>query len=183
MINIVRAWPSERDWIDNDLDKRPHIVDNLTKMIVSGQNYKSVSDHNSLGTTDGWPEDNFIMLEWDIALDPVAQRIMWAEAQVEPREVLVAPYRFHDTWCQWIDNDGSGPSENGRPIKYGETRTDSIGLGCIYIPRHAITEFLSVMDKFGFTDATFGKWYRQRYGQARVTWNVHPQHMHDYEIH
>ena len=180
--NFYRSWPSERDWIDRDLGRIPHIVDDLPKLIISDHNYKFVSDHNSLQTLDGWPNDNFAMLEWDIALDPIAQRTFWAQAMVEPNRILVAPYRFHDSWCQWIGNDGSGPTVDGRAINVGETETDSIGLGCIYIPRVMITEFLAIMDKFGFTDATFGKWSRQKYGPARVTWDVHPQHIHDYHI-
>lgn len=180
-IRFHRSWPSPSEWAEKRLDDVPHVVDELPRILMVGQNYKTVSELNSLGTADGWPSGyGFCMLEWDIALDQWAQTLFIAEALVEPREILVAPYRFHDTWCMWQDNDGTGPSENGRPIRVGEDRCDSFGLGCIYIPRPILNEFLVVMDKFGFTDATFGRWHRERYGKARVTWKVHPQHLHSY---
>lgn len=182
-----RSWPSPTDWAANNLDNYPHVVDRMPKMLMAGQNYKTVSELNSLQTANGWPDDKpgFCMLEWDIALDPIGQQIFASTAWEEPRQILVAPYRFHDTWVNWIGNDGSGPSPSelgGRPVQQGEERTDSFGLGCIYIPKGILLEFLEQMDKFGFTDGTFGKWYHERYGQARITWKVHPQHIHDYQI-
>jgi hypothetical protein len=176
-----RSWPSEGDMTTSC--HLPHIVDNLSRMIMSGQNYKTIAEYNSLQTANGWPDDTpgFCMLEWDIALDPISRQQFASIAWNEPREILVAPYRFHDTWCMWQGNDGRGPTPDGRPIQYGELRCDSFGLGCIYIPRIVLLEFLGQMDKFGFTDGTFGKWYHSKYGQARVTWEIHPQHIHEYE--
>ena len=178
-----RSWPSDGEIAEKRLNDVPHVVDGLPRMIMSGYDYKSVTDHNSLQTANGWPEDTpgFCMLEWDIALDPMARRQFASIAWEEPREVLVAPYRYHDTWVCWLGNDGEGPTLNSRPVKQAETRTDSFGLGCIYIPRSVLLECLGQMNKFGFSDGTFGHWYHQRYGQARVTWKVHPQHVHEYE--
>lgn len=182
-IRFYRSWPSPSEWAEKKLDNVPHVVDDLPKLLIAGQNYKTASELNSLDTDNGWPSGyGFCMLEWDIALDAWSQRQFIAEALLEPREILVAPYRFHDTWCMWQYNDGSGPSLEGRPIQRGEEYCDSFGLGCIYIPKIILNQFLEVMDKFGFTDATFGRWYRERYGRARVTWKVNPQHLHHYPI-
>lgn len=175
-----RSWPSPTDWAEHKLETRPHVVDNLPRILMAGQNYKTVSELNSLQTMDGWPDESFCMLEWDIALDPVGMRAFQAFALLEPREILVAPYRFHDTWICWEGNPGDGPSLDSRPGNAGDARIDSFGLGCLYLPRVVLTEFLSVMDKFGFTDGTFGRWYREKYGKVRITWEVHPQHVHDY---
>lgn len=175
MIKWYRSWPSTTDWAEKNLDTVNHIVDDLPRIIVWNYDY---------GKSE-WPSEDkpgFCMLEWDIALDPISMRAFAAEALIEPREILVAPYRFHDTWCMFMNNDGGGPSSDGRPVYVGEDRCDSFGLGCIYIPTVILNEFLVVMDKFGFSDGTFGKWYRQKYGQARVTWKVHPQHIHDYPM-
>lgn len=166
----IRSWPSPTEWSEKKLDNVPHVVDTIERMFMTDYNYGQCQ----------WPDEPFCMLEWDIALDPLSRQVFAAEALLEPREVLVAPYRFHDTWCMWIGNDGSGPNLNSRPVKIGEPRCDSFGLGCIYIPPTVLKEFLEVMDKFGFTDCTFGRWYHQKYGQARMTWNVHPQHLHEY---
>jgi hypothetical protein len=180
--NWYRSWPSDSDFAENELDKVPHVVDNLPKLVMSRQNYKTVGEYRSLGTNDGWPNDTpgFCMLEWDIALDTQGQRSFAALATLEPREILVAPYRWHDSWINFVGNDGRGPTPDSRPVNVTDARCDSFGLGCIYIPRAILTEFLDGMTHLGFTDYTFGQWYRERYGQARVTWDVHPQHVHDY---
>lgn len=180
MLQWYRSWPHDVEFAENNLWDCPRVIDSLPRMLMAKQDYKTIRDYNSLQTVDGWPENDFCMLEWDIALDPWARLAFAAEALCEPHEILVAPYRFHETWCMWVGNDGSGPSSDGRPIQRGETHCDSFGLGCIYIPRSVLTEFLTVMDKFGFSDGTFGKWYHEKYGKVRVTWNVYPQHLHEY---
>jgi len=143
--------------------------------MMSQQNYKTVADFQP------WPEESFCMLEWDVALDGQGQRIFAAIALFEPRRVLVAPYRWHDSWIDFVGNDGRGPTPESRPVIESDVTCDSFGLGCIYIPRDVLTEFLAQMDHLGFTDYTFGLWYRQKYGPARLTWDVHPQHLNDYD--
>lgn len=175
-----RSWPSPSEWAEHDLGRVPHVVDNLPRLIMTGQNYKTVSELRSIGTVDGWPDESFCMLEWDIALDPIGMQYFAAHALLEPREILVAPYRFHDTWICWEGNTGGGPSTDSRPSNPNDSRCDSFGLGCIYLPRVVLNEFLDSMTHTGFTDGTFGAWYKERYGKARVTWEVHPQHLHDY---
>jgi len=177
-----RSWPSAADLAElanaTPGSLPPHVVDRLPHLEMAGKNYQHVA----------WPEDipGFCMLEWDVALDPVAMRAFAAEALVSPAEVLVAPYRIHDAWGCWRNpadataGQGAGPDPRGRPVTYPEAVTDSFGLGCIYMPRHVLLDFLARMDRLGFTDFTFGQWYRQRWGAARVSWRVHPQHLHDY---
>lgn len=177
-----RSWPSAADLAV--LEARtpgalpPHVVDRLPRIEIAGKNYRDAA----------WPDDipGFCMLEWDVALDPVGMRAFAAEALVSPTEVLVAPYRFHDAWVCWSNpadasaGPGAGPDARGRPVRPGETTTDSFGLGCIYLPRHVMLDFAVRMDHLGFTDATFGAYYHDRWGPARLTWRVHPQHLHDY---
>jgi len=163
---------------ERNLDDVPHVVDRLPRLLMTDHNYRTVD----------WPEDQpgFCMVEWDVALDPMARRAFAAEALMRPREVLVASYSFHDTEVAWQGNDGGGPSAESRPVYggcpyCGEDRTDSFGLGCIYLPQSVLREFMVGMDHLGFTDYTFGRWYQERHGRARLTWRVHPQHLHDYE--
>jgi hypothetical protein len=177
-LSWYRSWPAPQEFAERNLEERPHVIDGIPKLLITQQNYRDAP----------WPQDTpgFCMLEWDIALDPVAQRMFAAEALIRPNEVLVASYRFHDTEALWVGNKGEGPTVESRPVyggcpMCGEDRTDSFGLGCIYIPQAALQKFLAVMDHIGFTDYTFGRWYHEHYGQARVTWRVHPQHLHDYE--
>jgi hypothetical protein len=181
LIPWYRSWPAENEWHENDLERRNYVHDDLFRLYCKGSNYTNTTwipliekDHDY----------GFCMLEWDMALDKRSQLVFAGIAIIEPREILVAPYAFHNTWSCWIGNDGSGPSADSRPIKRNELYTDSFGLGCIYIPYQILVEFLDSGEATtpnGFTDSTFGKWYRQKYGQARVTWEIHPQHLHDYE--
>lgn len=174
----VRSWPAAHEIAEKGLESRPHVIDSIPRLLITDQNYRYAE----------WPTDlpGFCMLEWDVAVDPISRRAFAAEALVHPREVLVASYRLHDTEMSWQGNDGGGPSVGGRPVhsgcpSCGEDRSDSFGLGCIYIPQLALRGFLAVMDHTGFTDYTFGRWYRENFGQARVTWRIHPQHLHEYE--
>lgn len=172
-----RSWPSASDWAERKLDSVPHVVDNLPKLLMTNHDYRVVSDYQS------WPNTSpgFCMLEWDIALDPWSRRAFAAEALIEPGQVLVAPYRFHDTWCMFQNNDGSGPTVNSITVKPGEETCDSFGLGCIYFPTKVLGQFLDYTNR-SFTDSTFGKWYKENYGPARMTWRVHPQHLHAYDM-
>jgi len=166
-----RSWPAvEPEGIV------PHVVDRLPRLRMSNYDY---------GTVTEWPdtEPGFCLLEWDVALDPHARRAFAAEALVNPREILAAPYRFHDTWCQWVGGDGAGPSPDARPAHEDDRRADYSGLGCIYLPKVILTEFLERPrhEPGGFSDATFGRWHHEHYGSVRLTWNIHPQHLHEYE--
>lgn len=178
----VRSWPSPSEWAEKVPKDAQYVVDNLPKLVMAGQNYKTVSEINSLGTGNGWPETvpGFCMLEYDVALDSHGQSAFAALALVEPHQVLVAPYRWHGSWIHFVGNDGRGPTPESRPVHQTDEYVDSFGLGCIYIPRLILCEFLAQMNHLGFTDMTFGLWYRQKYGPARVTWAVHPQHVHYY---
>jgi hypothetical protein len=170
-----RSWPSDGDIAElGGPSSRNHVIDNLPRLIMAGHNYKTVGEYQT------WPDENFCMLEWDVALDKRGRELFSALSLSEPRRVLVAPYWWHESWIHYVGNDGRGPTEESRPVLPSDTECDSFGLGCIYIPRAILTEFLAQMDRFGFTDYTFGKWYRGKYGPARLTWDVHPQHVHDY---
>lgn len=190
MLNWYRSWPDHGDLAKyetaNGLHLPPHVEDDLPKLLISGYNYREPRREGG-GSEQGWPADTpgLCMLEWDVALDPIARRAFAAEALIHPRELLVASYTFHDTQCMWINDDsetpGAGPQEGGRPVTGYDTRTHSFGLGCVYIPQVILGEFLAQMDHLGFTDYTFGRWYYEHYGPARLTWRVHPQHLHEWE--
>lgn len=171
-----RSWPAAHEYaeLQSKGQLRPHVLDTLPRLVMAGQNY---------ATVERWPEDTpgFCLLEWDIAVDPWGRRAFAAEALAEPRRVLVAPYRLADTWCMHKGNDGRGPTPESRPVTPADDETDSFGLGCVYLPRSVLSEFLEQADHLGFTDFTFGRWYHARYGPARLTWRVHPQHLHEYE--
>jgi len=173
-----RSFPSPSEIAEKQLETVPHIVDGLPKLLMANQNYNTVADYQP------WPEDKpgFCMLEYDVALDSQGQRAFGALALVEPREILVAPYRWNNSWIHFVGNDGRGPTPESRPVHPTDRYCDSFGLGCIYIPVYILAEFLESMDHLGFTDYTFGQWYRGRYGPARLTWEVHPQHVHHYDV-
>jgi hypothetical protein len=172
-----RSWPCAGDWAERKIDQRPYVVDQLPKLIMSNYDYRTVGEFQT------WPDDTpgFCMLEFDVALDPWQRHLFASIALMEPNEILVAPYRFHGSWSCWVGNDGSGPTEDSIQVEYDtEQRCDSFGFGCIYFPQKALQAFLAANQGATFTDSTFGKWYREHCGRARVCWGVTPQHLHEY---
>lgn len=185
MLNWYRSWPSEGDWAELEAKKHNfgYVVDNVPKIVMSGQNYKTVAEHNR----PGWPDDRpgFCMLEWDVALDPIERMKFAGEALQHPYDILVANYRIQNSCVNRLIDGTPIDDMDGEEAIAGTskaTRCETFGLGCIYIPQRVLQEFLGQMDHLGFTDFTFSHWYLKRYGQARVTWNVHPQHLHAYEV-
>ncbi len=122
-------------------------------------------------TVAAWPEaePGFCMLEWDVALDQ-RSRINFAHiAREQPGRVLVAPYLYGDGWLP------AGIDEN-------DDQADTFGFGCIYFPQLVLREALAHFRarEGRLTDQWFCDWHRDRYGTARVTWAVHPQHLHEF---
>lgn len=168
-----RSWPSENDWANLKAKgyNFAYVQDAMPKIIMSGQNYKSVTDFGD------WPEDlpGFCMLEWDIALSPYDRMRFAGEALSDPYKILVAPYLISTTNVHRFLADG-------RPIQDKQSWCETFGLGCIYIPQKILREFLAQMDHHGFSDGEFSRWVFKNYGRTKVTWKVQPQHLHEYEL-
>jgi hypothetical protein len=160
-IDWYRSWPRE-------IPKgRAHVRDSLPRLPMTNCDYRTMQ----------WPDEGFCLLEWDIALDR-RQRATFADQAAErPDEVLVAPY--------WLFYGGSGRLVHRKlfnldPIAEGAPTADLFGFGCVYFPRQMILDYLAYQPyrREPFTDTTFSHWHRRTHGKARVTWDVHPQHLH-----
>lgn len=129
--------------------------------------------------TATWPTDQpgICLLEWDVALDLHDREVFVQEALNEPNKILVAPY--------WKSYGGAlrlihRQYPSMEPVEMEAPTTDLFGFGCVYLPNQMVQEFLAqkAYRNSGFTDTTFSIWHRRHYGPARLTWGVHPQHLH-----
>lgn len=152
-----RSWPTDGDWARRS--NRAHVVDRLPRLHVSNFDYLTV---------EKWPSERtgFCMLEWDVALDQRARTRFARIAKEHPARVLVAPY--------WYGAQGFLPND--------KTEADAFGFGCIYFPAPVLLEAIEHFRAAGtrLCDMTFSHWHLRRFGPARVTWGVHPQHLHDF---
>lgn len=164
LVQWYRSWPLDTKAFDGT---RAWVVDRLPRLLMSGCDYNSV---------ELWPHGGpgFAMLEWDVALDRRERAIFAEQALESPDEVLVGPY--------WKSYGGAmklvhRKNFQGGPTTIGAPTTDLFGFGCIYMPYGPLFEFLATEPDV-FSDTTFSIWYRKTYGKARLTWDVHPQHLH-----
>lgn len=165
-----RSWPHPDE---RRAAGRAHVVDDLPRLVMRDGDYGTVEG----GLPDVAP--GFCLLEWDVALG-ARERALFAElAAEEPDRVLVAPYDIYP--------DGAGPSCVHKvcpdpakagirfPASPGAVEVDSFGFGCIYLPR-------ALLDRWPpgkvMRDSTFSDWHIAQGLRARVTWDVHPQHLH-----
>lgn len=155
-----RSWPTD-DELRTRQCQRSRVVDRLPRLHMANFDYRTV---------ETWPSGHgFCMLEWDVALDQQS-RIRFARiAKAEPCRVLVAPYQY-------------GSAAQLPAVSDGRPDAAAFGFGCIYFPSPVLRAALDHCHEVGvrLTDETFSAWYTPLHGPARVTWDVHPQHLHDF---
>lgn len=165
-----RSWPHP----DEPRQKgRAHVVDDLPRLIMRDGDYGTVEG----GLPD--VEPGFCMLEWDVALGARERALFEDIAMEEPDRVLVAPYDIYPegqppTVVHKVCPDVSKPGMRF-PANTNDWTVHSFGFGCIYLPQRTLLPWPSgkVM-----RDSTFSDWHIARHGHARLTWDVHPQHLH-----
>jgi hypothetical protein len=160
-LNWYRSWPEE---VPED---RAYVVDRIPRLVMRDCDYNFMA----------WPLDEtpgICLLEWDIALDRRERAIFAEQALDRPDQVLVAPYwKSYGGAMQLVHRKNFG----GGPTPVGSPGTDLFGFGCIYMPTSVLNEYLATAPD-RFTDTTFSLWYRKAHGKGRVTWDIHPQHLH-----
>ncbi len=172
-----------RSWPDKIPPGRAYVVDSMTRLVMNDADYNTVQP---------WPDDEpgFCMLEWDIALAREERERFVELVHRSPNRVLVAPYYktldpLDGPICIHRVRRAKGDRRPPRgwgdwsPLPRFATRTDLFGFGCIYLPLKVVQEYKQANPhKPRFDDTSFSVWYRARYGEADVTWDVHPQHLH-----
>ena len=137
----IRSWPQWWDSPDGPpehLVDRPYVIDTMERRYMSGWDYN----------TFDFPDEAFILVEWDIAIDRPGREAFEKFALQVPHRVATAPYHLGD----------------GRKLDKG--------FGCVYLPMWVVSGFKQTNPEL-FSDSTFFKWY----GRPRVCSYVHPQHL------
>lgn len=120
-----RSWPN---WWGTEppehLKARPYVWDTLPRIHMEGWNYKTAI----------LPSEDFVLVEWDIAIDGPNKRTFTKRALRQPTRVHTIPYFLND----------------GRLID---------GFGCVYLPREQVVKFLNTVGHYLFSDTTFFDWY------------------------
>lgn len=163
-LDWYRSWPEEAP------EGRAYVQDSIPRLTMRD------CDYFTLDWPDPSPGPGICLLEWDIALDRRERAIFASEAMQEPDRVLVAPYyKFYGSAPRLVHRQNF----EGGPTPYGAPETELFGFGCIYLPTSLLREFLVDSRLYSeFSDTTFSRWHRRRHGLARLTWSVHPQHLH-----
>lgn len=166
-----RSWPQADEERQHG---RARIEDGLPRLHMRDGDYATVEG----GLPD--VEPGFCMVEWDVAL-ALREREVFAEiALTEPHRILVAPYDIRPdggrpTVVHKLCTDPERKPGIRFPLEAEMPVADSFGFGCIYLPQAIISRWPAgkVM-----RDSTFSDWHIANIGRARVTWAVHPQHLH-----
>lgn len=160
---IVRAWPGRPP-------QRPHVVDDLPRLLTDGCEY------SGLTKLDG----DVIVLDWDIAVDPLHLEAFAARAAAEPGRVRVAPYRkhHHDGTLGWVWEHRRYQDGTLRRIETGEPFCHRFGFGLVYLPRLLIGQFDDQRTGV-FDDAQFSEWhYRSIHPpEVAVDWDCPTVHL------
>lgn len=165
-----RSWPHPDE---TRARGRAHVIDDMPRLIMRGGDYATVEG----GLPDAEP--GLCLLEWDVALGRRGRALFEEIALTEPHRILVAPYDIHPegqgpTVVHKLCTDLAKPGMRW-PITPGMPVADSFGFGCIYLPRAVLARWRPGKS---MRDSTFSDWHIANVGRARVTWDVHPQHLH-----
>lgn len=164
-----RSWPAAGEIRARG---RAHVIDSLPRLIMRDGDYSTIEG--------GWPDVavGLCLLEWDVALGARERALFEEQALEEPDRVLVAPYDVEvDGRRFYVHKVCPEPRRPGVrfPAGPGSTEVDAFGFGCIYLPCELLFRWPG---RKPLRDSTFSDWHIANVGRARVTWDVHPQHLH-----
>lgn len=139
------------------------------------------------------PQDDVLLLEWDIAVDKDQLLSFARRAAATPGKVLVAPYRHYPegygadprsgfTQPAWVHRYWSGPADPNmlRFVETGAPWCNLWGFGLTYLPQQVITGYLEQRGPdWGFCDTSMSEWHF-RFVEQRVPidWSTRPVHLH-----
>ena len=163
MIPIVRSWPAAGEC---DPFTRPHVWDNLEKVVVARHDYIPVRDRLLSGRDEG-----VIHLDWDIAVSKEDLKRMRDRARNEPDLGFVAPYRLYPhNACAHRHSDGT-------PI--GSAAVCELpAFGAIYLPRRLAAEWQPAGHDPRMTDTNFAAWADSIGYKWPVDWRINAIHLH-----
>jgi hypothetical protein len=179
-MRLVRSWPL------NPPEGHPQIIDDCERVYIETVDYTPLGD---LG-------ENFIHLDWDVAVNRDALRAFADKCEKEPNRIRVAPtmnwvtrqYRANqnassaDQWLVW-----KLTLEGKRNLEPGEPFCDMFAFGMVYFPIAIFQKYLAADTSAGNShpDINFCEWrYNTYYGGIRknppgvpVEWDTHAVHL------
>jgi hypothetical protein len=184
MMKVIRSWPPEQWMIDN----HPYIVDNSTRITLT-----STKDY-----IDYWPliqvNDDFIHMDWDIAIGRDELRAFAARCQEKPDKMRAGPYRTypHRRYRRGIDPDkrtrwhawhtwkatSRVPEDEVKP---GDPTCKFFGMGFVYVPFYVWKGYIADCEKRNLSFAScrgLSRWYHANVAETiDLDWNVNLVHV------
>ena len=179
-MKIVRSWPPEQ-WM---IDDHPYIVDNSTKITIAST--RDYIDYRPLIKLN----DDFIHLDWDIAIGRDELRAFAARCRENPDKLRAGPYRTYPTrryrlgwdedkrtrWHAWheVNNHYSD-------VKPGDPTCRFFGMGFVYVPFYVWKGFCEHCDKHNISFASaraLARWYHANVAELiDLDWDVNLVHV------
>lgn len=184
-MRTIRSWPL------NAPPDRVGVDDDIERLTINDYDYTPLQDI----------DEDVLLVEWDIQVDPAALAAFAATCAAEPERVRVAPFRLYtvapEPVCahRVVTDDETGAE---RWLHEGEEYADYFAFGLTYLPRAIVRAFLDapapargrspfLLPQQGysdcrFTDQTFSMWHRWHLGApcvpVPVDWTVRVEHLH-----
>jgi len=167
----VRSWPTDPP------AGRAHVVDDLPRLNIFRHDLATDPRLYTL-------QQDILLLEWDVALEPLERRRFEQLVAEAPDQVQVAPYRLYPTstglsepvWAHRAGRHGE------RWISFGEPTCDHFGFGLVYLPWALVLRYLEAgpinSQTSWFNDSNFSLWHYAQVGRpVPVHWEVRPVHL------
>ena len=168
-MKVLRSWPEVVP------SNRAYVVDQLPRLIMKDYDYRLLGD----------VDDDVLLLEWDIAVDPEGLGRFIERIRSAPERVLVAPYRLYTSSEHshplrepiWAHRVYDGPHRM-RWVTEGDPVCHLWGLGMTYLPKAVISAFLSAWPGH-FSDGALSGWHHRNVCEdVPIAWDVRPIHLH-----
>lgn len=164
-MKLLRSWPARVP------EGRNYVVDGVERLIIDRYTYEKLFD----------VDDDIVMLEWDIAIDPEDLDQFTTAARENPGDVVVAPYRLRrppPRKTEWVHRYATNEH-----VQFGDPFCHWFGLGLTYLPRGIIRHFRAEFEREGwpegFNDCTLSMWHwRVLRKEVPIMWDVRPVHLH-----
>lgn len=165
-MKLLQSFPKGDLWSRN----RSFVVDrNFTPIFIESFDYRE-----ALSSVN----DDVFLIEWDIVLSVESRLQFIQHCLTYPNIVQVAPYKLYPVSTMADKPIWAHRKTDGEPITKFTQHCMYFGFGCIYLPKHVITQYL-IDEQGSFTDERFSRWHWRMTGfMAPIHWDVKVIHLH-----
>lgn len=166
-MRLIRSFPADIP------PGRSYVIDDAQRFVNADYDYRGLA---AVG-------DDLIHLDWDTAVSRGDLTTFAALAHKAPDSVLVAPVRMEPGSRAGLAEPVWNcrrylPGEIGmRYVTSADQACDLFGFGMLYLPHALLAEFEQAWAGH-FGDIEFAGWHHRTYGEAALTWDIHPVHLH-----